>query len=177
MATKKEKIDFVKAVYPEAQKLQHKSLANALFLTAQAACETGYSLEGSGENNLMGITKGSWTGRTKLCLTTEYFRTDNKTFAPPEKVVSITHRPDRGDFRYRVYRLFRSYDSIADCLEDHNRILQKEPYVNYWDIRMDPCEYAKAIAPAYATAPNYGDVLISFIHEVERILKENDIPV
>ena len=52
--------DFVAWVYPEACKGE----ISPVFVTAQAALESGWGKSGIG-NNLFGITKGSsWTGRS-----------------------------------------------------------------------------------------------------------------
>ena len=103
----KEQIEFVKKVYPAAARLAEAGGVNPLFVTAQAALETGWKIRGIG-NNIFGITKGSWTGPVSLELTTEYFKTPTVTFKAPERVVSVDQvAPDR--YKYRVYRLFRVY--------------------------------------------------------------------
>lgn len=99
----KEQIEFVKKVYPAAARLAEAGGVNPLFVTAQAALETGWKIRGIG-NNIFGITKGSWTGPVSLELTTEYFKTPTVTFKAPERVVSVDQvAPDR--YKYRVYRL------------------------------------------------------------------------
>ena len=88
----KEQIEFVKTVYPAAARLAEAGGVNPLFVTAQAALETGWKIRGIG-NNIFGITKGSWTGAVSLELTTEYFKTPTVTFKAPERVVSSRLRP------------------------------------------------------------------------------------
>ena len=63
-------IEFVKKVYPAAERLAKAGGVSPLFVTAQAALETGWEIRGIG-NNIFGITKGSWTGDVSLELTTE----------------------------------------------------------------------------------------------------------
>lgn len=89
MATKKEQIEFVRKIYPAAARLYRSGGVHPLFVTAQAALETGWKIKGVG-NNIFGITKGSsWTGPVSLELTTEYFKTPNVKFKAPERVVSV----------------------------------------------------------------------------------------
>jgi flagellar protein FlgJ len=179
MATKEEQKEFVKKVYPAAKRLHESNpdgTLNPVFVTAQAALETGFKIVGI-ENNLFGITKGSWTGRTKLVLTTEYFFTKDKQFTAPERVVSVT--PIDGKFKYSVYRLFRVYDKLEDCLSDHLAILKKPGYADAWPYRSDPREYARRIVDAigskYATGPDYAAIMSGFIASVELIIKNEKL--
>jgi flagellar protein FlgJ len=176
MATKSEIREFIETVYPAAKNLYGRGRGvHPLFTVAQAALETGWKTGGI-RNNIFGITKGSaWTGRTQLVLTTEYFNTPAKRFASPEEVVSITPLDD-GRYRYRVYRLFRVYDSLEDCLEDHFSLLRKSGYADAWPYRDDPREYARRIVDAvgakYATAPDYAAAMIGCIGTVEKYVNE-----
>ena len=175
MATRKEQIDFIKKVYPAAYNLYaSKDSINPVFVTAQAALETGWKIKGIG-NNIFGITKGSWTGKTDLVLTTEIFNTKNQTFNAPERIVSIEPTSD-GRFRYRVYRLFRSYDTLEDCLDDHLNVLRGTGYADAWPYRKDPKEFARRIVDEtgakYATAPNYASTMSSVIDTVNTRINE-----
>lgn len=49
-------IEFVKKVYPAAERLAKAGGVSPLFVTAQAALETGWEIRGIG-NNIFGITK------------------------------------------------------------------------------------------------------------------------
>ena len=87
---RKEQIEFVRKIYPAAARLYRSGGVHPLFVTAQAALETGWKIKGIG-NNIFGITKGSkWTGSVSLELTTEYFKTPSVKFKAPERVVSNT---------------------------------------------------------------------------------------
>ena len=139
----KEQIEFVKKVYPAAARLAEAGGVNPLFVTAQAALETGWKIRGIG-NNIFGITKGSWTGPVSLELTTEYFKTPTVTFKAPERVVSVDQvAPDR--YKYRVYRLFRVYPTVDACLDDHLALLKKPMYADAWPYRNDAKEYARRL--------------------------------
>lgn len=174
MATLQQQKDFVKTVYPAAERLHEKGGIHPLFVTAQAALETGWKIRGI-DNNIFGITVGSsWTGRKKLVRTTEYFKTPNKTFRPPERVLHVTP-VGVGRYKYEVMRFFRVYDSIDECLNDHLVLLRKPMYADAWPYRNDPCEYARRIVDGvgakYATAPNYAATMASMIGMVERHVK------
>ncbi|GHV45903.1 hypothetical protein FACS1894180_8710 [Bacteroidia bacterium] len=176
MATKQQQIDFVKTVYPAAKRLRDsdpEGTLHPIFVTAQAALETGYSIGGI-KNNLFGITVGSnWKGQTQLVRTTEYFKTDTVKFKLPEKIVSIEKMAENR-YKYRVYRFFRVYDKLEDCLADHLKILKQSGYADAWHYRNDPREYATRIVDTvgakYATAPNYASTMASVIGNVEKIV-------
>ena len=179
MATKREQIDFIKAVYPAAYNLYvEKDSIHPLFVTAQAALETGWRLNKPG--NLFGITKGSWQGKTQLLLTREVHKSASVKYYSPEEVVSIT--PVEKGFEYRVYRLFRVYGNMEDCLSDHMAVLKNKGYADAWSYRKDPKEFAKRISDnvgsKYATDPNYAGVMSSVIDTVQNRIKEiqNEIP-
>jgi flagellar protein FlgJ len=164
--------EFIRQVYPAAQRLYetHDGL-HPLFVTAQAALETGWKIKTTG-NNIFGITKGaSWTGPVNLLQTTEIFSTPDKQFTPPEKVISVEQlAPDR--YRYTVYREFRAYDSLEDSLEDHLSLLKGPLYRDAWPYRHDPREYARRIAGTYATGPDYAKTLIAVIDKVKKVTDE-----
>ena len=175
MATRKEQIEFIKTVYPAADKLHAaKDSLHPVFVTAQAALETGWKIKGIG-HNIFGITKGSWTGRTELVLTTEIFNSPYIAFKEPEKIVGIEKTAD-GRYRYRVYRLFRAYDTLEDCLDDHLKVLLSGGYADAWPYRNDPKEFARRIVDGvgskYATAPNYSATMSSVIDTVNSRLDE-----
>ncbi|MDR1339250.1 MAG: glucosaminidase domain-containing protein [Prevotellaceae bacterium] len=175
MATVNEIISFVEAVYPAAKKKYESGKGvHPLFVTAQAGLERGWRT--GQQNNLFGITKGSgWTGKTQLSLTTEYFDTGNKTFNLPEKIVNIQETA-KGNYKYSVWRLFRVYDGMESCLEDHFKLLQKPGYADAWPFRDDPREYARRIVDTigarYATAPDYADAMTKCINMVEKYVKK-----
>jgi flagellar protein FlgJ len=179
MATKSERVSFVKKVYPAAKVLEAKwDSIHPVFVTAQAALETGWRIGGI-SNNIFGITKGSsWKGETALMLTTEYFNTPDKEFTLPEKVETITQvSPNK--WKYRLYRLFRVYDSLSDCLDDHLAILRKPAYADAWPYRKEPKVYAQRISDStgakYATAPDYAELMSDVIDTVRRIVAEQGL--
>ena len=144
------------------------------FVTAQAILETGWGKSKVGKYNIFGITKGSnWTGKTILVLTHEYFNTPHRTFTPPERVVSVAKVKNKNSWSYKVYRLFKDFDSLEDCLREHSRLLQKPGYADAWAYRKDAEEFARRICDntgsKYATDPNYMYTITSLIKTVRKI--------
>lgn len=145
------------------------------FVTAQAILETGWGKSKIGMYNIFGITKGSsWTGRTILVRTHEWFPTPDRKFALPEKVISVAYSSTKKKYHYTVDRLFRDYDSLADCLADHTYILRKPGYADAWPYRHNAEEFARRIADCvgckYATDPFYINSITKLIRQVRGIV-------
>jgi flagellar protein FlgJ len=164
--------EFIRQIYPAAQYLyENRDGLHPLFVTAQAALETGWKIKAPG-NNIFGITKGaSWSGKVNLLPTIEIFNTPDKTFTPPERIVSVEQiSPDK--YRYRVYRQFRAYDSPENSLEDHLALLRGKLYDKAWQYRHDPREYARRIAGTYASNPDYAKTLIAVMDKIEKTMSQ-----
>lgn len=162
--------EFVKWIYPQAKKMGE---IDPVFVTAQAALESGWGKSAIG-NNLFGITKGStWQGAVQLVNTTEYFTTSNVTFNAPEKVMSVTKIGEKR-YKYAVKRLFRDYDSVADCLTDHLAILKKSGYADAWPYRKDARQYVRKIVDnigsKYATSPDYVQTMDKVFRMIENVV-------
>lgn len=158
--------EFVQWIYPVASPGE----IDPVFVTAQAALESGWGNSCIGKYNLFGITKGSWTGKTQLVTTTEVFSTKTVQFNAPEQVLSIASLPS-GKFRYTVKRLFRDYDSLEQCLNDHFEVLRKPHFAHAWPYRSDPAKFVEQLQAGkikYATAPNYVDTMHKVIRMVEQ---------
>lgn len=145
------------------------------FVAAQAILETGWGKSKIGKYNIFGITKGSaWSGRTILVRTQEWFLIPDREFLPPEKVISVAYSSAKKKYHYTVDRLFRDYDSLADCLADHMHILQKPGYADAWPYRHDAEEFAIRIADGmgckYATDPFYAVTIKKLIRQVRKIV-------
>ena len=97
---KTQQIEFAKEVYLAAKEGE----IDPVFVTAQACLETCWGKSKVGKFNIFGITKGSWTGKTVLILTTEYFSTPNKVFKAPEKKISVV-KLSPTKFKYTVPNL------------------------------------------------------------------------
>jgi flagellar protein FlgJ len=149
---------FIRQVYPAAQRLYESGDGlHPLFVTAQAALETGWKIKTAG-NNIFGVTKGaSWTGPVNLLQTVEIFGTPDRQFTPPERTVSVEQfAPDR--YRYTVYREFRAYDSLEDSLADHLMLLKGSLYSDAWPYRLTRANMPAALPermPPARTMPKH----------------------
>lgn len=146
------------------------------FVTAQAILETGWGKSKVGKYNLFGITKGSnWTGKTVLVLTHEYFNTPSRVFTAPERIVSVCKVKGKRQWYYTVYRLFKDFDSLNDCLKEHSRLLQKNGYADAWPYRHNAAEFARRICDSkgckYATSPTYLSQILSLITTVRSLCR------
>lgn len=170
MATELQK-EFARSIYKAAKEATD---IDPEFVTAQAILESGWGRSKVGRYNIFGITKGSqWAGKTVLVLTHEYFNTPNRKFVAPERVVSICKVKGKKQWYYTVYRLFKDFDSLADCLKEHSRLLQKPGYADAWPYRKDADEFARRICDnrgsKYATSPNYLQLMTNLIKSVRKI--------
>jgi flagellar protein FlgJ len=112
--------------------------------------------------------------------TTEYFSHDRKTFSPPDKILRKI-KLDSGRWQYKVFRAFRHYETLEECLSDHNSIFKKPMYSDAWPYRNEPLMFALKITDdnkaKYATSPAYYNNLRSLIITLgskEKWLKENN---
>lgn len=170
MATQQQ-IDFAHQIYEASKKATDIAPE---FVTAQAILESGWGKSRVGRFNLFGITKGSnWKGKTVLVLTHEYFNTPNKQFALPERVLSVAKCKTGNRWFYTVYRLFKDFDSMEECLQEHTRLLQKPGYADAWPYRKNAIEFTRRICDGhgsqYATAPGYFAQMVGLIKMVNRI--------
>nr|DAV31843.1 MAG TPA: flagellar rod assembly protein/muramidase [Caudoviricetes sp.] len=167
--------EFVKWIYPQAKQMGE---INPIFITAQAALESGWGKSAIG-NNLFGITKGSsWTGAVQLVNTTEYFSRPDVSFKTPEKVLQVVKLSEKR-YKYSVKRLFRDYDNVSDCLSDHLSILRQPGFADAWPYRKNPKEYVRRlvdnVGPKYATAPNYVETMDKMFLMVEKVVWEEEL--
>lgn len=167
--------EFVKWIYPQAKETGEIS---PVFVTAQAALESGWGASAIG-NNLFGITKGSsWTGPVRLVTTTEWFSRPDVKFKAPEEVLRVVLK-GHGRYKYTVRRLFRDYATVADCLRDHLSILKKPGYADAWPYRGDARQYVRRIMDAvgsrYATSPSYVETMDRLFRMVERVVEEEGL--
>lgn len=160
-------------MYPAAARLAEAGGVNPLFVTAQAALETGWKIRGIG-NNIFGITKGELDRSRIAGVDNRVLQNPDRDVQGPERVVSVDQvAPDR--YKYRVYRLFRVYPTVDACLDDHLALLKKPMYADAWPYRNDAKEYARRLVDntgaKYATAPNYAAIMASVIDTVANIVK------
>ncbi|HEY5754331.1 MAG TPA: flagellar assembly peptidoglycan hydrolase FlgJ [Steroidobacter sp.] len=151
----KSKEDFVKMMWPHAQKAGEALGVDPSALVAQAALETGWgravpnNANGS-SNNLFGIKAGSsWEGATANVPTLEF-----------EDGVAV-----------RKVERFRAYDSPADSFNDYAKLIGNNPrYENARGAGGDVTTFASALQDGgYATDPNYAQKIVGIADEVRAL--------
>lgn len=137
--------DFIKKLYPAAEKIAKEMGVSPKAIISQAALETGWgkfvihgeNSNGEKENsfNFFGIKADSrWTG-DKVNVTTHEYRDGQR----------VTEKAD-----------FRSYPTIEAGLKDYSNFLQNKRYEKAMAAGTDVEKYAKELQQAgYATDPQY----------------------
>jgi flagellar protein FlgJ len=149
------KEDFVKMMWPHAQRAGASLGVDPSTLVAQAALETGWGRavpnQASGSSfNLFGIKAGSgWEGATATVPTLEF-----------EDGVAV-----------RKVERFRAYDSPADSFNDYARLIGNNPrYENARGAGGDVTTFASALQEGgYATDPNYAQKIVAVADEVRTL--------
>ena len=150
------KTEFVRAVYPAAEKawtISPKTTPQPLFITAQAALESGWTLRK--DFVMFGIkATSSWKGKVIESPTWEYLN----------------------GVKTRVMAKFRAYDTLEDSLADNANLWKLRGYSDALPHRHDPCAFAEAIVDnigyKYATDPNYATKMKTIIKEVWELLQK-----
>lgn len=134
--------DFVKTLFPVAEKVAERIGIDPRVLLAQSALETGWGKrmitrpDGSNSHNLFGIKADSrWSGESASVMTTEF---------------------DKGVVR-KEYASFRAYDSYEESFNDYVDFLESNPrYQEALDNSHDAEAFARHLQQAgYATDPVY----------------------
>lgn len=150
------KEDFVRMMWPHAQRAASALGVDPSALVAQAALETGWGravpTQGSGSSsfNLFGIKAGSsWEGATASVPTLEF-----------EDGVAV-----------RKVEKFRAYLSPAECFMDYARLIADNPrYENARGAGDDVAAFASALQDGgYATDPNYAQKIVAVADEVRAL--------
>lgn len=154
------KEDFIRMMWPHAQRAGSALGVDPSALVAQAALETGWgravptNSSGTSSYNLFGIKAGSsWQGATAKVPTLEF-----------EDGVAV-----------RKVERFRAYDSPAASFDDYARLIANNPrYANARGAGGDVASFASALQRGgYATDPNYAQKIVTIAGEV-RALTNND---
>ena len=154
------KEDFVKMMWPHAQRAGQALGVDPSALVAQAALETGWGRavpnHASGSSfNLFGIKAGSgWEGATAAVPTLEF-----------EDGVAV-----------RKVERFRAYDSPADSFNDYARLIGNNPrYENARGAGGDVATFASALQDGgYATDPSYAQKIVAVADEVRALTNSSD---
>lgn len=150
------KEDFVRKMWPHAQRAASALGVDPNALVAQAALETGWGRSvpthggGSSSFNLFGMKAGSsWEGATANVPTLEF-----------EDGVAV-----------RKVERFRAYDSPADSFNDYARLIGNNPrYEHARGAGGDVTTFAAALQDGgYATDPNYAQKIVAVADEVRAL--------
>jgi flagellar protein FlgJ len=151
------KEDFVRMMWPHAQRAGNALGVDPSALVAQAALETGWGravpshASGSSSFNLFGMKAGSsWNGATTHVPTLEF-----EDGMPVRKV-----------------ERFRAYSSPADSFNDYARLIGGNPrYENARGAGGDVATFASALQEGgYATDPNYARKVVAVADEVRALM-------
>ena len=163
--------EFVSSLLPGAAQTQVSLGLPGAVMVAQAALETGWGRyvdvdknTGKPSFNLFNI-KGVGTNGSVLVATTEYIN---------GKYISIDAE-------------FRAYHNYSESVIDYGKLITTAKYPNGTliyakglAVKSNPIAYINAIAPIYATDPNYITEIVDIMNEynlVEEVNKmANDIP-
>ena len=139
-------LSFIEKIAPGAIKAYKEYGVLPSLTLAQAILESGWGKYSIG-NNIFGIKAGSsWTGKTRRVKTSE--------------------QNANGSY-YSIYADFRDYDSIAESIEDHAKLLSNSHYsqygVNTSNNYTEACTRVKQAG--YATSLEYTHNLIKLIEQ------------
>lgn len=145
--------EFIDAILPHARAAARALGLNPLFLTAQAALETGWGKHvirdraGESSHNFFNIKADrSWQGEKAEVSTLEY----------------------RGGVPVREQAQFRKYGDIAESFADYVRFLQDNPrYQDALAAANDDRDFALGLQNAgYATDPAYADKILAIVQRL-----------
>lgn len=112
---------------------------------AQAILESGWGKYCIGQYNYFGRKWNGW-GNYEKQQTTEY---------------------ENGEY-VTIYDKFQSYESLEEAIQDWCVLMRAEPRyaeaLAVWEDTWDVEEFVRAMAPVYATDPEYADKIISTIN-------------
>lgn len=154
------KLDFVRSMWPHAQKAAQEIGVDPHALLAQAALETGWGksvpCNGNGDCsfNLFGIKAGSqWSGSTVNVPTLEF-----------EEGIPV-----------RKVERFRAYESAADSFRDYAGLIRNNArYENAVGSGADVGAFASALQQGgYATDPNYARKIVAVAQELRGMTSNN----
>lgn len=139
--------EFVRALWPEAQRAAAKLGLDPKLLLAQAALETGWGKriihrpDGRSSYNLFNVKAApSWRGEAVQVNTLEY-----------QEGVAVKKRT-----------AFRAYENYRQSFEDYLSLIQSPRYAEALSFAEDPHQYLSALKQAgYATDPHYADKVLA----------------
>ena len=142
---------FIRKLYQEAKKIEKKTGIPAVFIVAQAILEQGWDIEPiQDSNNIYGI----------------------KYHIPQWGYVKVPTMEYIDGHKQNVKRMFQKYPTLADCIEDHTRLLLSGIKGKYADFSYMEClkhykslhdykRYVECVAKSYATDPGYARKILN----------------
>ena len=143
--------DFIRGIWPHAQRAADRLGTEPRALVAQAALETGWgekmmrNTDGTNSNNLFGIKADHrWHGNRLAVRSVEY----------------------ANDTPHTQTSQFRSYASLEDGFSDYVNFLQSNPRYGFAErVDLNAADYARHLQSAgYATDPNYAEKIQRIIN-------------
>ena len=141
---------FIRELYRAAVKAERETGIPAIFSTAQAILEAGWDVRPiTGSNNIYGIKYHISKWGYVEALTTEF----------------------EDGIEYHKTLKFQKYPTLADCINDHNKLLLSDIKGSNAKFTYRQClenykrtknygQYVRCVAKSYATDPHYADKII-----------------
>lgn len=137
--------EFISMIGDTAGKVCAEYNLPASVCIAQAILESGWGKYCIGQYNYFGRKWNGW-GNYEKQQTTEY---------------------ENGEY-VTIYDKFQSYESLEEAIRDWCVLMREEPCYSealaVWEDTWDVEEFVRAMAPVYATDPEYADKIISTIN-------------
>ena len=144
------------------------------FVTAMTCIETGWGRNGNGNYNLFAeLAPKEWTGKKNLVRVTQVV--SGELDLQDGEYIQFQSKLKNGINKYIVYRYFKDYDSILDCLNEHLKVFDDFPVALKY--KTDAHEFPKRISnepmtgggtKKYDSDPQYP----VFIEETHNTLKK-----
>lgn len=136
--------EFISMIGDTAGQVCAKYNLPASVCIAQAILESGWGKDCIGQYNYFGRKWNGWGNYVRL-LTTEYLNGEYIT----------------------IYDKFQSYSSLEEAIQDWCVLMREEPCyaeaLAVWEDTWDVEEFVRAMAPVYATDPDYANKIIATI--------------
>jgi len=167
--------EFVDKLGSFAKQSAQKTGIDAAVILAQSALETGWGEHAPG-NMMFGVKDfDGINGNEQLINTFEYHVLPNRTAKEIglAEITSIKPVTINGKqfFKYTGPAYFRKYNTPEESFTDHCRIFfTVKRYEPAMAMKDNPEMFVRLMAPVYAQAPNYADVIIQMMKTIKKYL-------
>lgn len=172
---------FLLKYYSDAKKSEQATGVPALVTLAQAGLESNWGKSAPGFNFFGIKSSGSWKGLTQKLRTWECGSTGNATKDGIHDEVIAVYPPGnshgnsscnaKGFYSYRVYGIFRAYNSAADGFTDHGRFLKdNKRYEKAFSTSTPEAFITEVHRAGYATDPSYSSKIINLMVTTREVL-------